>query len=170
MGERCRKLLALKLEGKSFAEIQADLWSEFHQHRLHLGFSLPPAADREYARSGNKRMTQDEIRKLLGGYATNALSAEERRILFEAALEDQELFNALAKRRRSAGVAGRSGVARASAAGRWRLRRHARQTELLVATLDARRGDTCRGGGDRDRRDEPREAATANRAAGADCG
>ncbi len=40
-------------------------------------------------------MTQDEIRKLLGGYATNALSADERRILFEAALEDQELFNAL---------------------------------------------------------------------------
>jgi len=40
-------------------------------------------------------VTQDEIRKLLGGYATNALSAEERSILFEAALEDQELFNAL---------------------------------------------------------------------------
>ena len=40
-------------------------------------------------------MTQDEIRKLLGGYATDALSADERRILFEAALEDQELFNAL---------------------------------------------------------------------------
>jgi|HubBroStandDraft_6_1064221.scaffolds.fasta_scaffold57334_1 hypothetical protein len=40
-------------------------------------------------------MTQDEIRKLLGGYASNALSADERRILFEAALEDQELFNAL---------------------------------------------------------------------------
>jgi hypothetical protein len=40
-------------------------------------------------------MTQEEIRKLLGGYATNALSADERRILFEAALEDQELFNAL---------------------------------------------------------------------------
>ena len=40
-------------------------------------------------------MTQDEIRKLLGGYATNALSADERRILFQAALEDQELFNAL---------------------------------------------------------------------------
>jgi hypothetical protein len=40
-------------------------------------------------------MTQDEIRKLLGGYSTNALSADERRILFEAALEDQELFNAL---------------------------------------------------------------------------
>jgi hypothetical protein len=40
-------------------------------------------------------MTQDEIRKLLGGYATNALSADERRILFQAALEDQEVFNAL---------------------------------------------------------------------------
>jgi hypothetical protein len=40
-------------------------------------------------------MTQDQIRKLLGGYATNALTAEERRVLFEAALEDQELFNAL---------------------------------------------------------------------------
>jgi hypothetical protein len=40
-------------------------------------------------------MTQGEVRKLLGGYATNALSAEERRILFQAALEDQELFNAL---------------------------------------------------------------------------
>jgi hypothetical protein len=40
-------------------------------------------------------MTQEEIRKLLGGYATNALSADERRILFEAALEDQDLFNAL---------------------------------------------------------------------------
>ena len=40
-------------------------------------------------------MTQDEIRKLLGGYATNALTKDERRILFEAALDDQELFNAL---------------------------------------------------------------------------
>jgi hypothetical protein len=40
-------------------------------------------------------MTQDEIRKLLGGYATNALNADERKLLFEAALEDQELFNAL---------------------------------------------------------------------------
>lgn len=40
-------------------------------------------------------MTQDEIRKLLGGYATDALTADERRILFEAALDDQDLFNAL---------------------------------------------------------------------------
>ena len=41
-------------------------------------------------------MTRDEIRKLLGGYATGTLTDEERRALFEAALEDQELFDALA--------------------------------------------------------------------------
>lgn len=40
-------------------------------------------------------MTQDEIRKLLGGYATDALTPDERRTLFQAALEDQELFEAL---------------------------------------------------------------------------
>lgn len=41
-------------------------------------------------------MTQDEIRKLLGGYATDALTPDERRMLFQAALENQELFNSLA--------------------------------------------------------------------------
>jgi hypothetical protein len=40
-------------------------------------------------------MTNDEIRKLLGGYATNTLTETERQALFEAALEDQELFDAL---------------------------------------------------------------------------
>lgn len=40
-------------------------------------------------------MTQDEIRRLLGGYATNTLTDGERTALFEAALEDQELFDAL---------------------------------------------------------------------------
>ena len=40
-------------------------------------------------------MTQDEIRRLLGGYATNSLSEGERTALFEAALDDQELFDAL---------------------------------------------------------------------------
>jgi hypothetical protein len=39
----------------------------------------------------------DEIRKLLGGYATNTLTETERRILFEAAVDDQELFDALQK-------------------------------------------------------------------------
>ncbi len=40
-------------------------------------------------------MTNSEIRKLLGGYATNTLTEAERKALFEAALEDQELFDAL---------------------------------------------------------------------------
>jgi hypothetical protein len=42
-------------------------------------------------------MSSQEIQKLLGGYATGTLSEAERRALFEAALEDQELFDALAK-------------------------------------------------------------------------
>jgi len=40
-------------------------------------------------------MMNDDIRKLLSGYATNTLTEAERKALFEAALEDQELFNAL---------------------------------------------------------------------------
>jgi hypothetical protein len=41
-------------------------------------------------------MKREEIEKLLGGYATDTLTEEERRALFEAALADQELFDALA--------------------------------------------------------------------------
>jgi hypothetical protein len=40
-------------------------------------------------------MTNEDVRKLLGGYATNTLTESERKALFDAALEDQELFNAL---------------------------------------------------------------------------
>ena len=40
-------------------------------------------------------MTRDEAMKLLGGYATNSLSDEERKALLAAALDDQELFDAL---------------------------------------------------------------------------
>jgi hypothetical protein len=40
-------------------------------------------------------MRPDDIRKLLGGYATGTLTEEERRALFEAALTDQDLFNEL---------------------------------------------------------------------------
>ena len=40
-------------------------------------------------------MSREDIRKLLGGYATGTLTESERRALFEAALDDQELFNAL---------------------------------------------------------------------------
>ncbi len=42
-------------------------------------------------------MSREEIEKLLGGYATDTLSEAERRALFEAALDDQELFAELAK-------------------------------------------------------------------------
>ncbi len=42
-------------------------------------------------------MTRDEIRKLIGGYATGSLTEAERKPLFEAALEDQELFDELAR-------------------------------------------------------------------------
>lgn len=40
-------------------------------------------------------MTNNEVERLLGGYATNSLTEQERKALFDAALEDQELFNAL---------------------------------------------------------------------------
>src|SRR6266567_1780744 len=40
-------------------------------------------------------MTNEEIRKLLGGHATNTLTDAERKVLFEAALDNQELFNAM---------------------------------------------------------------------------
>ena len=41
-------------------------------------------------------MEPRDLEKLLGGYATNTLTDEERQALFEAALHDQTLFNTLA--------------------------------------------------------------------------
>lgn len=41
-------------------------------------------------------MKRDDIRKLLGGYATGTLTGKERQALYEAALDDQQLFDALA--------------------------------------------------------------------------
>src|SRR5690349_12780057 len=41
-------------------------------------------------------MSPQEMEKLLGGYATDTLTGEERRMLFEAALGNQGLFDALA--------------------------------------------------------------------------
>ena len=40
-------------------------------------------------------MSTEQARRLLGGYATGTLTPEETRALFEAALEDQDLFNEL---------------------------------------------------------------------------
>jgi len=42
-------------------------------------------------------MTDEDIRKLLGGYATGTLTDEEQQALFEAALHDEKLFAALAE-------------------------------------------------------------------------
>lgn len=42
-------------------------------------------------------MKREDIDKLLGGYATNTLTEEERQALFEAALSDQALFDTLAR-------------------------------------------------------------------------
>jgi hypothetical protein len=42
-------------------------------------------------------MTREQVRKLLGGYAAGTLTEAEETALFEAALEDQELFNELGR-------------------------------------------------------------------------
>lgn len=42
-------------------------------------------------------MTREEVQKLLGGYATGTLTPAEQQALFEAALDDQEIFDALAR-------------------------------------------------------------------------
>jgi len=49
-------------------------------------------------------MNRDDIQKLLGGYATGTLTPEEQQALFEAALTDQELFDALAREEALRGV------------------------------------------------------------------
>ena len=41
-------------------------------------------------------MNPEDVRKLIGGYATGSLSEAERKALFDAALDDQELFDELA--------------------------------------------------------------------------
>jgi len=42
-------------------------------------------------------VTRDEIRNLIGGYATGSLSEAEKKTLFEAALDDQEMFDELVR-------------------------------------------------------------------------
>lgn len=41
-------------------------------------------------------MTEHDLEKLLGGFGADTLTAEERKLLYTAALQDQQLFNALA--------------------------------------------------------------------------
>jgi hypothetical protein len=59
-----------------------------------LGFPLPEATARK--NKGEATVTRDEARQLLSGYATGSLTEQERQLLFDAALEDQELFEELA--------------------------------------------------------------------------
>src|SRR5262249_21444800 len=67
------------------------------QHHLHVGSSLPEeSAGRHGRKLGAQEMSREETKKLLGGYATGTLTPEEQQALFAAALEDQELFDALA--------------------------------------------------------------------------
>jgi hypothetical protein len=40
-------------------------------------------------------VTRDDIQRLMGGYATGSLNEAERKLLFDAALEDQDLFDQL---------------------------------------------------------------------------
>ena len=42
-------------------------------------------------------MTGDDLEKLIGGYATGSLTEAEKKALFEAALDDQDLFEQLAR-------------------------------------------------------------------------
>ena len=45
-------------------------------------------------------MSPEDVRKLAGGYATGCLTSEERKALFEAALNDQDLFEELLREER----------------------------------------------------------------------
>ena len=80
--------------GKELCRDSGTLWSRVHQHGLHVGCAVPeePAGP-----DGRKvgRMT-DDVRKLLGGYATGTLTDDEKKVLFDAALHDDALFAALA--------------------------------------------------------------------------
>ena len=40
-------------------------------------------------------MSEHDLEKLLGGFAADTLTPEEKQVLYSAALQDQQLFNAL---------------------------------------------------------------------------
>jgi hypothetical protein len=55
-------------------------------------------------------VTRDDIRKLMGSYATGSLSDAERKALYEAALDDQDLFEELAREQAMREVIAEPGV------------------------------------------------------------
>src|SRR5207302_9775727 len=74
------------------------------EHALYLGFPLPQATAGPDGRKlgggsegeGEREVNREDIRKLVGGYATGTLTDAERALLFEAALDDQDIFDDLA--------------------------------------------------------------------------
>ncbi len=100
LGDRCRQLIRLKLQGKTFPEIQKHHGRRRTQYRIYVGPPVPQESARPDGRPLGREgqmMDRQDIQKLLGGYATGTLTPEEQQILFEAALTDQELFDALAR-------------------------------------------------------------------------
>jgi hypothetical protein len=55
-------------------------------------------------------VTRDDIRRLMGAYATGSLTDTERKALFEAALDDQDLFDELAREQAMKEVIAEPGV------------------------------------------------------------
>ncbi len=56
---------------------------------------MPEAIDGSAGREVGRSVTPDHIKQLIGGYATGTLTPGEQQALFQAALEDQDVFDAL---------------------------------------------------------------------------
>jgi len=63
-------------------------------------------------------MKDEDIQNLLGGFATDTLTDRERELLFTAALENQDLFDALANDQALRDLLRRPGVSPSVADGR----------------------------------------------------
>ncbi len=112
LGERCRELFRLKLQGHTFPEIQRIFgersintiytWDSRCRKQLlalmggRWGTTIPQAGEDKKKTVEKDSIMATSWEHLLGGYATNTLTDEEKRQLFEAALNDQALFDALA--------------------------------------------------------------------------
>ncbi len=103
LGERCRDIFRMKLDGTELRRDPAALRRGFVEHRLHVGFPLPQATHgADGWPLGEEAMSKEEIRKLLGGYATGTLTPEERRLLFEARWKTRNCSTRCRKRTRCA--------------------------------------------------------------------
>ena len=97
-GRTLPRIDAPQIAGEDLSGDSEDHGRGGHQHDLHLGPPVPQEpAGRDGWRMGGKAMTPEDVHKLLGGYATGTLTEAEKEALFAAALEDQEVFEALMK-------------------------------------------------------------------------